>query len=269
MEFLPCDSRRVATYIAYLSFFLVYSSILNYLSGLSFYLKSRGRTGVDFTNFCVRTALNGARRICGKGRGKSVGLFPKDLLEIFKKLDVNDFNHLVFWSALCLAFRSLLRSSNYCSSRHTLNVNDVRFCDQGIVLKIRSSKTNQFNEFVSEIPIYANARSFLCPVSWLLEMLRLRKPRKEEPLFMLFSKGVWRPMTANWFNRMLKRFCTLPKVSSHSLRRGGATYMLQNNYKLAEVKQRGMWKSSCVYEYLSLPTNQAMLRDKVFSLSLP
>ena len=76
-------------------------------------------------------------------------------------------------------------------------------------------------------------------------------------------------MSSGWFNKMLKKFCFMPRVSSHSLRRGGASYMLQSNYKIAEVKQRGLWKSNCVYEYLSLPLNQAMQRDKVFSLSLP
>ena len=135
---------------------------------LSFYLKLRGRKAVDFTNFTIRTALNGARRICAKGRGKSGGLFPQDLLLIFKKIDVRNVNHLIFWAALCFAFRSLLRSSNYCFSRHTMRVRDVIFVKHGIVLKVKSSKTNQFNEYVSEIPIYSNCKSVICPVSWLV-----------------------------------------------------------------------------------------------------
>ena len=45
--------------------------------------------------------------------------------------------------------------------------------------------------------------------------------------------------------------------------------MLQLKYKLAEVKQRGLWKSACVFEYLSLRTDQAMVKDNIFSLSLP
>ena len=269
MDYLPCVPERVTTYVAYLSFFLVYSSILNYLSGLSYYLKSRGQQGLDFTNFHIRSALNGARRLCGKGRGKSVGIFPQDLLNILNRLDMSKINHLLFWSALCLAFRSLLRASNYCKSRHALKVNDLLFVKQGLILNVRSSKTNQFNEFVTEIPIFANELSILCPVAWLREMLLFRKPHGNELLFNVLSKGEWKPMTANWFNRMLKMYCNVPKVSSHSLRRGGASYMLQQKYRVAEVKQRGMWKSNCVYEYLSLPTSQAMLRDKIFSLSLP
>ena len=269
LDYLPCGPQRISTYVAYLSFFLVYSSILNYLSGLSFYLKSRGKDGIDFTNFCIRSALNGARRMCGKGRGKSTGLFPKDLLCIFAKLDMSIFNNLVFWAATTLAFRCLLRASNYCKSRHSLMVDDLLFVKEGIVVKISSSKTNQFNEYVSEIPIFANSDSPLCPVKWICKMLSIRRPARGDNLFLLSIKGNWKPMSAVWFNKMLKMYCTLPKVSSHSLRRGGASYMLQLKFKLPEVKQRGLWKSACVFEYLSLRTDQAMVRDKIFSLSLP
>ena len=224
---------------------------------------------MDYTDFCIRSALNGARRLCGKGRGKSVELFPNDLLFIFAELDLSITNHLVFWTAVTLAFRCLLSASNYCKSRHDLRVDDIKFTLEGIVVMICSSKTNQFGEFVSEILLFANSSSMVCPVAWLKQMLLLRRPRKGEPLFMLLVKGSWKPMSARWFNNMLKKFCHVNKVTSHSLRRGGASYMLQNKYKVAEVKQRGLWKYDCVYEYLSLRTDQGMVRDKIFSMSLP
>ena len=269
LDYLPCSPQRIATYVAYLSFFLVYSSILNYLSGLSHYLKSRGKEGINFSDFCTRSALNGARRMCAKGRGKSAGIFPKELLAIFNKLNMLEINHLVFWTALTLAFRCLLRASNYCKSRHSLLVKDLSFVMHGVVVRINSSKTNQYREFSSEIPIYRNSNSLLCPISWLEEMLMLRDSNPGDYLFMTFVRGKWKPMTASWFNMMLKKFSPITGVSSHSLRRGGASYMLQNKYKLSEVKQRGLWKSLCVFEYLSLRTDQAMLRDRIFSLSLP
>ena len=86
--YLPCNMPRIATFIAYLSFFMIYSSIVNYLSGLSYYLKSRVKQGIDVTDFGIRSTLTGARRMCGKGRGKSVGIFPEDMLDIFSKLAV-------------------------------------------------------------------------------------------------------------------------------------------------------------------------------------
>ena len=269
MDYLPCDFQRVSTYIAFLSFFMVYSSILNYLSGLSFYLKARGKSGIDYSNFVIRSALDGARRMCGKGKGKSPCLFPKDLMTIFVSLNMCRINDMVFWCAVSLAFRCLLRASNYCKSRHSLRCSDVVFVENGIIVKICSSKTNQFREFVSEIPVFGNAKSNLCPVAWLKDMLALRRPSADEMLFKIFSRGKWLPMSATWFNAKLRKLCQVQGASSHGLRRGGATFMLCNNFKIEEVKQRGLWKSACVYEYLALPTQEAMKRDKLFSLVLP
>ena len=91
-------------------------------------------------------------------------------------------------------------------------------------------------------------------------MLELRGNPTEGNLFEIIVRGRWRSLSASWFNSMLKQYCVIPKVTSHSL---------QNRFKVAEVKQRGLWKSSCVYEYLSLRVDQAMARDRVFSLRLP
>ena len=269
LDFLPCDPQRVSTYVAFLSFFMIYSSILNYLSGLCYYLKASGCALLEYSNFVIRSALNGARRICGKGRGKSPCLFPRDLLVIFNKLNMCNVNDLVFWSALTLAFRCLLRASNYCKSRHALLCSDLSFVKEGAVIKICSSKTNQYRDFESIIPIFGNPNSRLCPVLWLKDMLAVGRPSSGEMLFKIRAKGKWVPMSAKWFNAKLKKLCRIQNASSHGLRRGGATFMLCNNFRVAEVKQRGLWKSSCVYEYLSIPTQEAMKRDMLFSLKLP
>ena len=245
-DYLPCDSQRISTYIAFLSFFVVYSTILNYLSGLCFYLKARGKSGIDYSNFVVRSALNGARRMCGKGRGKSPGLFPKDLLSVYAKLNMCRVNDVVFWCALTLAFRCLLRASNYCKSRHALLCSDLCFVKDGIIVKICSSKTNQFREFVSEIPLFANANSLLCPVAWLKDMLALRRPSSGEMLFKIFCKGRLVPMSASWFNAKLRKLGQIRNASSHGLRRGGATFMLCNNLRWRR-SNRGDCGSHLVY----------------------
>ena len=204
---------------------------------------------MDFTNFCIRASLNGARRLCKKGKGKATGIFPDDLVNIFMELSMSNINDLVFWSAVTLAFRCLLRASNYCHSRHCVRIKDFVFVEGGVVVKILSSKTNQFSEYISEIPLYMNNNSLLCPIKWVVRMLRLRRASPEEQLFMIFNKGRWVPMTSAWFNRKLKLTSKIKGVSSHGLRRGGATYMLQNKFKLAEVKQRGQWKSANICRY--------------------
>ena len=196
-SYLPCEPPRICTYIAFLSFFVAYSSILNYLSGLSHYLKARGKEGIDYTNFHIRASLNGARRLCYGGRGKAPGIFPKDLLSIFEKLSMSSFNDLIFWSALTLAFRCLLRISNYCKSRHCLRVANVVFVKHGIVIRIVSSKTNQFREFVSEIPVYSNPNSIICPVTWIKKMLSPKQHSQMGPS-QAHPGPIWGPTLPNW-----------------------------------------------------------------------
>ena len=187
---------------------------------------------------------------------------------MFSKLNMCQVNDFVFWVAVTVAFRCLLRASNYCKSCHSLLCSDIMFVKDGVIVKICSSKTTEFREFVSEIPIFSNPNAVLCPIAWLKDMLALRRPSAGEMLFKMLCRGKWVPMTASWFSAKLKKLCSVQAASSHGLRRGGATYMLCNNFKIEEVKQRGLWKSSCVYEYLSVPTHEAMKRDKMFSLSL-
>ena len=87
---------QIIMYIAYLTFFIVFSSISNYLSGLSHFLKSNGQPGVDYTDFKIRQILRGARRTCPKGRGKARAILPDDLMKMFLCIDIPSLDDLVF-----------------------------------------------------------------------------------------------------------------------------------------------------------------------------
>ena len=57
-------------YVAYPSFFLVFSSISNYVSGLSHFLKSNGQPGVDYANFKIKQVLRGSEGNAPRDVGK-------------------------------------------------------------------------------------------------------------------------------------------------------------------------------------------------------
>ena len=62
--------RDIVMYIAYLSFWMVFGSITNYLSGLNYFLKTNGKASINYSNFFIKRALLGLRRLSAKGRGK-------------------------------------------------------------------------------------------------------------------------------------------------------------------------------------------------------
>ena len=49
--------------------------------------------------------------------------------------------------------------------------------------------------------------------------------------------------------------------SSHSLRRGGATYLLMAVSSIQEIKTQHDWMSDCVYLYLKVPLQERIADD--------
>ena len=51
------------------------------------------------------------------------------------------------------------------------------------------------------------------------------------------------------------------EFSSHSLRRGGTTFLGMIGVNLEEIRTRGDGKSDCVYQYLKTPLNMRVEQD--------
>ena len=264
---------QIVMYIAYLTFFLVYSSIAGYISGLSHFLKSNGLDGIDYKNFKIKEAMRGAKRTCPKGRGKAKALFPMDLLRISGCLNLLLLDDVVFWGAITLAFRALLRISNICGEIHGIKFKDISFVGETVYLTIRSSKTNQFAEYVSKIVIVSNHNSVLCPVYWLKELIKLSNPTPESFIFRRLIRKKWCVISRSWFSMKLKNSCLLAALgtgySPHSLRRVGASYMSALNFKMTEIKNRGCWSSDAVLGYIVESDIQSKINDKKLAVSLP
>ena len=167
--------NQVVMYIAYLTFFVVFSSISTYISGLSHFFKSNGQPGVDYSDFKIMQILLGARRTCPNGRGQALALLPDGLMKMYYCIDILLIDDLVFWCDVVLAFRALLRASNMCGDVHGVRVKDLLFVDDNMHVMVRTSKTNQFAEYLSKIVI-VKSHSVLCPIYWVKEIIRLSDP---------------------------------------------------------------------------------------------
>ena len=152
---------------------MVHSSVVNYLSGLTGFLKANGSPGVDYWDFNIKLAHKGLRRISAGGRGKARAIFPVDLMKMFNVLNMDSYNNLLFWCAVTLGYRCLLRNSNICGA-HALKIADVEFSVDGIIVHVESSKTNQFGD-PTRTAIVKNPATPLCPVGWLVKLLKTVK----------------------------------------------------------------------------------------------
>lgn len=143
---------------------------------------------------------------------------------------------------------------------------DVEFCDWGLVLGIRNSKTIQFWERVHKVPV-ASVSGPLCAVSLLKEMYRRLPASDAQNLFGWYSKNVCRGLTYDWFSKRLAKCLKTAGVSvsghftSHSLHRGGATALAMVGVPLYEIQKVGDWRSLSVLLYLASPLEFRISRE--------
>lgn len=170
-------------------------------------------------------------------------LLPEHLKLIFPNLRFNKLEDLIFWCALCLSFRCLLRKCHFTLSPHMLMRSHIEFTSYGMMVNIVSSKTIQFKERVLQIPVVESPGSILCPVCWLKVYLSLCEIPPRGPLFLEWKSK--KPLSYEKFSQRLKTLVKksgIPgRITCHSLRRGSATHLSRLGLPLQDVKMYGDW----------------------------
>lgn len=260
---VPASDQTGSLYITYLTDQVCFSTICNYVSSVWSLHSFLGEEPVAKGSFLVTCTLKGAKRLLGDVTLSATPLFPDELVEMYKLLDYKDLSDLVFWTATCLAYRCLLRKSHYTSSPHSIRVEDIEFTDYGLSLSIRSSKTIQYSERVLVIPVIAAPNSILCPVFWLKTYMSVCKVISGT-LFMLPGKKP-RKYTYSMYSKKLAYYVAklglAGTYSSHSLRRGSATFLSRIGLPLHDIKSYGDWKSLSVLLYLSNDHQTRLMKD--------
>ena len=140
----PCGPFQACLYASFLSNFMSPASVCNYLSALW----SRHRLlgfPTHHDDFRLHQTLRSIKRLGRPGREPRHPLSLEELHAFYSKINTLSPSDLVFWAAVTLAFRALLRKSHYTPSPHTLRWRDVSMYTDHLVLSIPSSKTNQFS----------------------------------------------------------------------------------------------------------------------------
>ena len=140
---------------------------------------------------------------------------------------------------------------------------DVTVGQDVLLVTLKWSKTIQSGGREHTVPLVAIRGSPLCPVKAYHEMCQLIPGNKEDPLFRVKINGKWVPMTYNWYTKQLRsaliQIGRNPKAfSSHSARRGGATYLSQCGVSKDLIKLIGDWRSDAVDRYIAIPLQQKM-----------
>lgn len=265
VEPYPCSSTQACMYLAFLARRLSFSSIKNYLSALSIHLKDMGFPPVDYDNHQLKKCMMGIKRVKGDYVKKATPLLPNGLLKIMASLSIAP-AHTAVRAAMLLSFRTLLRKSHVTDGDSCLKRANFKFMPWGMMVSVEKSKTNQFRERVHMIPVTRVVDTRLCAVYWVDKHFRECPAPQQYKAFRMPRAGNSVPLTYTYYQEALKAASARSgmdpsKVSTHSLRRGGANYLRSVGVSIMEIKERGDWRSDCVYEYLETSVNERLATD--------
>ena len=263
-DVFPCNVEQACMYVSYLARKLRFSSIKAYYQSVIFFHVCAGWEPVRMSNPVLKATLKGIEKLkSGDSKGKDP-MLPEHLKKIMRVLDLSsDLELLVYVSSLFM-FRTLLRISNIVISPHTLRVRDVRFSDAGCLVYVNSSKTTTSQDDSTVLPLLFSTDKNICAASWLLYMVKRFKPKREDYLFSAPSlPGLTYVKFAKKFKDLTIKAGLVGDFASHSLRRGGATFMSMLERPLDQIKARGLWKSDCVYRYIAPPLSAKIAGEAV------
>jgi integrase len=214
-------------------------------------------------NFQLHSVLQGIKRQKGNEPHYKLPLGTDDLIKMYKLVDKHSVEDTQIWCALLICFFGLLRisavstvSKTHWDAEKILCRQDLDICSNGCTLKLRRSKTNQFKERTHCVVLPFIRDSPLCPTSALLEFLgQAGHVPQDYPLLTRCCAGQLEPLSQGVVRHRLSSLLSsigLPagEYGTHSLRRGGATWLLSCGVPLHVIKVMGDWRSNCVFKYL-------------------
>lgn len=244
----PADAQTLSTYLAFLARTDRPATIARKLAAISVAHRDLGFDN-PADHGMVRRTLTGIRRQLGTVQQQKTALLVGDLRTIVTPLgdtllDIRD------RALLLLGFSAALRRSELV----TLLCSNLRFEEEGLVLTLPRSKTNQEGRLETIAVAYGSDPS-TCPVRsvrrWLDGAGLDAGPvfRGLTPQGGLRATALGDRMVAHIVKRRCSAVGIDPKsVAGHSLRRGFATSAARAHKPDRSIKRHGRWKSTAMLE---------------------
>ena len=259
---VPAASETVCLFAQMLSrSFVATSSIQNYISGVK---KLHIVLGSQFPedSFELKLAIKGLQRRNPHCPNQAAPITPDILIKIYSVMDITKPIDAVFWSLFLTAFFSLARKSNLVQNSGSkqgkqLLRSDCLLHSRGLTVTFRWTKTIQFGQRNLQIPLIPIPGSCLCPVAAYVNMVRLVPAGPQVPAFSLPCKNKVKPVTYHQYMKALRLVVQdmglNPRLySTHSFRRGGATFAFKAKVPGELIKTQGDWLSEAYLKYLDL-----------------
>ncbi len=270
---LPVSITDLCKYAAFLSLtFKSVDSIQNYLRGVSTLHKQCGVTSPDLKDHRIVTLLIGLSKQKRHVIRQAAPITPEMLAEMFIFLSLQDPYEATIWALFLVAFYCMLRKSNLTPSSQSgynphkiLLRQDIDILQDALHVNIKWSKTKQAGGTPTVIPLLSIPGSCLCPVRAYRRMIALNPAGREQPAFINPDGN---PILYSQYMDAIKYLSRQagynPRLfSTHSFRRGGATFGFRASVDVDHLKMQGSWASDAILDYIRLPEAE---RLKTFQL---
>ena len=257
LPFLQVFSESVTSY-AYVS---------NVLSTIKTVSHMLGHSIPHVTSIQLSLFMSGSQRKMGMLVHQKLPLTPVMLSKMYSCVDFNDSFQVCVWSTILFMFFTFFRKSNvlphsptsFDPCKQVTRSSIVISPDSSFMLvKVTWSKTIQFRQRTLDIPVSSVPGSTLCPVSSYLRLCTLVPAFPHSPAFCYIVNNSLVPLVYSVFVNQLRFWLKCIGVkstqlySSHSLRRGGATWAFQSGVTPELIKLQGDWQSDCYLRYVQV-----------------
>ena len=260
---LPASVHTVSRFLVWQARTSKFVTVNNYLSAIISLQKFYGYEN-DYRNcFLIQLVLKGLKSQLGQESVQMQPLTIDQLMHMYHEMDKSVELNVILWTAVILAFRTLLRKSNIVPDSvstmpHVLRRKDITFYSWGMMVAVRSTKTLRFEEEILQIPVNYTDNSVFCAVSALQYHFAKYPGNPESPLLLKKGPHGLVPVVYSELQRFIKHQVAQvgldpDKYGSHSLRRSGAMYLHALRIPLEDIMCVGHWKSMAVLAYLATP----------------
>jgi hypothetical protein len=236
------------------------ATICGYVAGIGFW--HRIKFGFDATDNCVvRQLLKGVRRGNRPPDSRAAlhdGLFER-FLTILPTLVSSQYELLLFRAALAVGFFGFLRVREFTAGSRRdpespLAVGDVEIVRNSQVrVSIKRAKNNQNGRAQIVCLPASKDRSRPCPVQILSEFKTSRPPNAQAFLCHFDGSHLTQYQVQSMIKRGSAALGLKERITSHSLRIGGATTAWLRQWPEEAIKAGGRWKSSAYRRYIRVP----------------
>ncbi|GAB3163288.1 site-specific integrase [Telluribacter humicola] len=196
----------------------------------------------------VVAVLEGIRRVKGVRQKQAPAFDLDEFRGLIQSLEHDNPTELRDKLVLLLGFTGAFRRSELVA----LNIEDLSFSRQGLIITMRQSKTNQYGE-IEQKAFFFHPDPLLCPIRALEDWLALRPA--QGPLLVRFRKGnrhgevrlTEERLSCKSVDNLVKHYLGT-EYSAHSLRASFVTAAKLNGADDMEVMQQTKHKTSAMIQ---------------------